>query len=326
MLLRHVIVPIVLLFTGACVDPLQVGVVGVRKVFRVPIQTVSLVPPEASLEQLIGEEGIKVVLQTAGVPRDDLETLEDRGISFLDLDAVDQVVSLDDYAGDIGLAVVSAMKDSLDEAARGSIEDNGRVTHFDSDWSRWSEWRLDLAEPDASISEALRSIPVTYRVGLRVESLSDLVGAESEELGERDELEIAFLREVGLWTVPFAEDGTKADSDFNHDAVGRSRVERCAADQPHLTQSVGARIEVVSRRDPSHRGALADVSEARPGTRCGLLIDSNDGLDLVPFLNNGFDLSIELTLAPGEDPIDLGGYILPGVEGLFQVPNSFLDL
>jgi len=326
MLLRHVIAPIALLFTGACVDPLQVGVVGVRKVFRVPIENVSLVPPEASLAQLIGEEGMQVVLQTAGVPRGELEALRDRGISLLDLDAVDRVVPLDDYTDDIEVAVVGAMQDSLDEAARESIEDNERITDFDSDWSRWSDWQLDLADPDASISRALRSIPVTFRVGLQVESLSDLLGAESKELSEREELEIVFLREVGLWTVPFAENGAKAESGFNHDVIGRSRVEECSADQPRLTQTVGAHIGVVARRDPSRRGALADISEARPGTRCGLLINSNDGLDLVPFLSGGLEMSIELTLAPGEDPFDLGGYILPGVEGRFRVPNSFLDL
>lgn len=320
------------LLTVACIEPWEAGVVGIEKTFRVGVDGVSVVPPEPSLSGLLGEDGMAAILQDAGMSAAEVDRVRSYGVSFLDLADVDGVSPIAGYTDRVEASIVDTMESSLEEHARASIANHDVVTAFDSDWSAWRDWELDLEDPDRSIVEGLRHIPVTYRLEIEAESLADLVGADLGDLTDSEMLERVFLQEVGLRTLLPEE--VEPDDGWPDVDVASAALEQmtdpetfdgCAEGQVAIDQTVGAHIRIVSMEDPEHHGVLADVDALESHSDCSVMLESDPSFNLEPFVNGPFRIEVELTLTPGTNAYDLGGYILPGVEGRFKVPGSFVD-
>lgn len=321
--------PLLLFFATGCVDPWEVGVVGVRKVFRVPVDPVAVEPPDATLEALVGEDGMVAILRTAGMPEPVVGAIAAQGLSFLDLAAVNAVAPLDDHRAAIEAALIGAMQEQVDTRARESAAHSELVTAIETDWSAWEAWDLDIERPNASISRALREVPVAFRIVVEAQSVADLVGSDLDELTDLDALKAVFVREVGLRTlhpeevepddgwpnVPTADAAKSALTD-------PGRVDHCIDGQPTIDQTVGARIDVVSFDDPETHGTLAELSTIDSRSECGVLVMTDDQMNLKPYFEGGFRMTMELSLAVGTSAYDLGGYILSGVEGRLRIPST----
>jgi len=316
-----------------CIEPWEAGVIGVEKHFRVPVDAISVEPPTPDLETLVGEDGMAVILETAGMPRSDIEEVQGRGVSLLELQAVHGIIPLDAYDEDIEVALISAMEDSLERSARESLEGHDVVTNFDSDWSAWDTWTLDRDDPNGSLARGLVEIPITYLIVIEAESLEDMLNLKDSDLTNLDLIERVFLSEVGLRTLlpeevepdegwPEFEVAQTADKQLSDPA----RYDECTEGQVPIDQTIGAHIEIVSLTNPDHRGVLADRESIDQGSDCSVILDADDSLNLEPFVHGPFEITVRLTLTPGENSYDLGGYMMTGVEGRMKVPSTLLDL
>lgn len=333
MLNRTLIAATTVLVTTSCMDPWEAGVVGVRKAFRVPVDPIAVVPPEPDLDRLIGEDGMKLILRTAGMSEPEIAIIESSGASLLDLEAVNSIVPLAAYTADIEASVVGAMEAQLEAHAADSLVSSDLVTAFDTDWSAWDDWELDLADPEGCIELALRERPVSYRIEIEAASLDELLGAEAGSFGDLDLLRSVTLREVGLRTLLPEEipsnptpPGVELAAGAPKQLTDPGRIDHCVEGQPIIQQTLAARIMVASLVDPDHGGLLAEVDEVDSRSECGFLLQSDDRVNLKPYFAEGFRMTIEITLAPGSTAFDLGGYVMPVVEGRFRVPTTLLEL
>jgi len=321
------------LMTTACVDPWEAGVVGVRKAFRVPVDPIAVVPPEPNLDALVGEDGMEVILRTAGASDSEIALVRASGTSLLDLGSVNAIIPLDRYMGDVEASVIGAMKSALEERARESLMGGELVTNFDTDWSGWDGWKLDLDHPNESIETALQELPVIYRIEIEADSLGHLLGSDAGALTDLDVLKSITLREVGLRTLLPEEvpdhpvpPNVEVSQTIEKALTDRGRIDHCVEGQPIIEQALAARIDIRSLVDPEQHGLLAEVSEVDSRSECGFLLQSDDRMNLKPYFKAQFRLTIEITLAPGSTAFDLGGYVMPMVEGRLRIPSSLLDL
>jgi len=328
---RRALSAISLFFAFGCVDPWQVGFMGVRKVFRVPVDAVSVAPPTADAEALLGSEGLSLVLRSAGMPEADIALIEASGASLSNLSEIDALVPLGDYVEDIEWALIGAMQTAVDDHARASLNGGDLVTSFESDWTAWEEWELDLSDPNGSIEAGLDQIPVAYRIIIEAQSVDELVGSEIDGLTDVEVLEAVFLREVGIRTLRPEE--VQPDDGWPQIALANtahkqltdpSRVDHCAEGQPVLHRAIGASIDVRSLVDADRAAELARTEEVQSRSDCGVLVRSDDTVNLEPYFQGGFVMTVELSMTPGTTTYDLGGYIMPGVEGRFRIPGSIL--
>lgn len=329
---RIIITLTVLTFGTACIEPLEAGVVGVRKVFRVPVDPIAIVPPEPNLDRLVGEPGMELILRTAGMTEPQIALVQASGASLLDLEAVNTIVPLDAHLDDVEASLVGALESELEARAAESLEGSELVTAFDTDWGAWDDWQLDLEDPNGCIETALRERPVSYRIEIEASSLDELIGSEAGALGDLELLESVTLREVGLRTLlpeevpPPEPPGVELAAGAMKQLTDPGRIDHCVEGQPIIEQALAARITVASIADPDHGGLLAEVDEVDSRSECGFLLQSDDRVNLKPYFFEGFRLTVEITLAPGSTAFDLGGYVMPAVEGRFRIPSTLLEL
>ena len=251
---RITIAFLALLMTTACIDPWEAGVVGIRKSFRVPVEPIAVVPPDSNLDRLVGEAGMEIILRTAGMTDREIAQIEASGASLLNLQAVHAVVPLDAYVDDVEASIVGALESELETRAAESLVGSSLVTGFDTDWSAWDDWQLDLADPDGCIETALRERPVSHRIEIEARSLEELIGPDAGALGDLELLESVILREVGLRTLLPEEvppqsppPGVELAAGAEKQLTDRGRVDRCVEGQPIIEQTLAARITSSSR-------------------------------------------------------------------------------
>lgn len=327
---------------GGCADLGQVAVVEARKSFRIPVHGVEVDVPDTGLDALVEAQEIADLLLAAGVPQTQLDAL---GVPLHELGAVDAVIPVAPILHDLEALILERVQGELDEAAREAL-DAEKMT-FESDFSSWEDWRLDLADPDASIDDALTHYPVILRLVIEAESLSELVGGEAdagaaadaqeavselEELTELGVLRGLFLSEVGLRTL--AADEVQPDAGWSDDerrAVedalrDPARVATCDGDRARLDPTLGARVTVQSIEDPFVFATVGEVALEGDEDVCGVSLDGQDDANLEPYFEGGLRLVIAVEGALGVDDFWLGGYLKPAVVARLTLPGSVVDL